>query len=222
MDTTASTPAASQSAAPTQPTAASAAPAARVEVSALFAPGQAPQRGTPAYATAVMAAGLIDAGHMSVDDARFQLANQTGADPAQPNGEPANELGTAAHAVKTGIEVSGALQSLPELPLDAPTASFYGKAIDAALRRPPVSDAQNAAQATSVRQYMENMHGRDGAAKLIADAQAEVVHLEATAIPNIRELLERTGGGNDPFLIARLAERQVKRAQQRMLKGLKR
>lgn len=220
-DTTA--PAAAESAAPAKPATASA-----VLGTANTAPaegiGEAPQRGTPAYGRWVMADALLKQGALTAEQAREQLAaseTANNADDSAADGARPNELTLAAEAVQASTEAHGALQSLHELPLDAPTATFYSRALDRAMRNPP-SDAQKAQQATTTLRDFDSMYGKDGAAKMLADAQAEVSYMEATDVPRIREWLEKTGGGNDPFLIKQLATRYGERMNARAAKGLKR
>lgn len=133
----------------------------------------------------------------------------------------ANPLERAAVAVKEATALAGALQELPGDPLDANTATFYSTHLQQALREPAPTPAQLEQGRRENWQALIDQHGEPGAAKLLELAREEVRVLSATN-PKLPAILDRTGAGNSAWLIARLAERAVKRAQRQALKGFKR
>lgn len=156
---------------------------------------------------------------MAADEAVDEAGNASSeASAAQPE---ANAMDAAAYAAEASRTATGVLQELAHDPLDANTARFYGEALGRALANPPTY-AQKVAQMRETEAHLKSTYGEANAAKMVADAMGEVEHLAATSLPKIREWLEESGGGNDPFLIARLAERAVARAKRQALKGIKR
>lgn len=244
MSEATATPAAAPAAAGAAQTAAStpapvtSAPAAPVELSALGAnvPASGAER-----ATWVMAAGLVDAGVLTLEQARAQLAGQsepapqpaqdpastphgqqhaTGIDPEIAAGlDSADGFARTAAASKVSLQLAGALQELPDgEAVNASVAKFYGDTLRAALESPPTFEQKIAAMAETGR-HLAATYGQREAAEMVENARAEVQHLAATSIPHIHELLERSGGGNDPFVIAELARRHVERAKRQIQKG---
>lgn len=217
------------------------APAAPVELSALGA--NVPPSGAE-RATWVMAGALVDAGVLTLEQARAQLASrsepatQPAQDPGstphgQPTGQPTgidpeiaaglnstNESARAAAAVKASQQVAGALQNMGEDSVPAGIAKWYGDKLRQGLANPP-TEAVNAERAQATKAHLVAMHGQQGAEKLIADAKAELNRLDHLR-PGLKALVLHSGDGNHPSLISELARMHNQRAQRELAKGLKR
>lgn len=166
----------------------------------------------PASMRESMAAALVNSGTMTHEAALAELA---AGDPDADFTAPEAALNTAATAAKDSMEVAGALQSLPDSPLPPSTAKFYGKALETALRNPP-SEQQKQIQYTESMAFMDSTYGPEKAGQMIEAARAEVQFLKQS-IPGLEQLLDRSGGASDPYLVARLADRNAARLKAQTL-----
>ena len=144
-------------------------------------------------------------------------------DPAQGEQQPASaEHQFAPHdpiaAVKAGRELAAGLQETGEIAgLDKGSAEFFATHLNAALQRPPITQAESDAQAAKTWRMLRDAYGAK-ADQMVADARAELAEL-TKRIPKLPAWLDHTGAGSDAGVIQRLATRHQERTRARILAG---
>ena len=143
---------------------------------------------------------------------------EAGADPqAADTGNADAEL----QAANQGFALADTLHKHADIAMDSGQAAFYGKALTRAMQNPP-NEAQKQAAYDSTLATLRDTYPESKVQQLIADARAEVKALAAGAIPNIEELLDKSGGTNDLHVLLQLAQRGAERARKRIAEGVRR
>jgi hypothetical protein len=153
-----------------------------------------------AGAHAAMAQALVDGGHWTPQQAADALA---------ADGQPDEDQAQADNAFTTALDHQTAIadlrSTLDAAGVDASEAGGVASLVEAGLKRAPTPE-QNAAESVEVRTMLQGVHGKEKAGYLIAWAQREFQQM-AAANPNLRQLAERSGAGNNISLLTALAKR---------------
>jgi len=160
-------------------------------------------QGPPMSAEAYMAQAMVANGHWSEAQAAEALAKDaTERGEAPPQQSEATPEAAPFDRYTAVADMKSTLQTVGFEPRDIQTAEML---VSKGLTQAPTFE-QNCQRQADTQQLLETRYGKEGANNLVGWAKREVAHM-ATANPNIYDLLERSGVGNDMLVIQALAKR---------------